>query len=107
MAAIDKACPFCMTDVQQAESFGKCSRVGYHCGTTAYLWPGFKADSDQSDKCRITCMERKLQDIREAAKAARRFEAEPEEDSIRYEEHELGSLTDATILDRIEEILRG
>lgn len=104
VAAIDKACPFCMTDVQQVESF----RVDYRCGTTAYLWPGFRVDSDlQSDKCRVTCMERKLQDIREAVKAARRFEAEPEEDSIRYEEHELGSLTDATILERIDEILRG
>ena len=101
MATIDKACPFCMTDVKQVDPV----RVHYHCGTTAYLPQGSKVD--QSDKCRVTCMERKLQDIREAVKAAKRFEAEPEEDSIRYEEHELGCLTDATILERIDEILRG
>lgn len=101
MAAIDKACPFCMTDVEQVDSVG----IDYRCGTTAYLPQGSRVG--QSDKCRVTCMERKLQDIREAAKAARRFEAEPQEDSIRYEEHQLGSLTDATILDRIEESLRG
>lgn len=55
----------------------------------------------------VDVLQLKLQDIREAVKAARRFEAEPEEDSIRYEEYELGSLTDATILDRIDDILRG
>lgn len=101
MAAIDKACPFCMTDVKQVDSVG----IDYHCGTTAYLPDG--STVGQSVPCKVTCMERKLQDIREAVKAARRFEAEPEEDSIRYEEYELGSLTDATILERIDEILRG
>jgi len=101
VAAIDKACPFCMSDVQQVDSV--C--IDYHCGTTAYFAQGSRVS--QSDKCRATCLEWKLQAIRAAIKAAKRFEAEPEEDSIRYEEYELGSLTDATIIDRIDDILRG